>query len=210
MIEIQRVTDVMQHLVGLKAVIFDLDDTLYGEKEYVRSGYHAVAKLLSQVEKVEQKLWEAFERKKSAIDEVLISEGIYTEELKQRCLEIYRYHHPNIHPYDGVIQMLAELREKGYLLGIITDGRSEGQRAKIEALGIERYIDHIIITDELGGIEYRKPNERAFVLMKNALDCEYEQLCYVGDNCRKDFIAPDHLGMKPIWFRNSDGLYYDR
>ncbi len=207
MIEIEKVTDVMQCLDRLKAVIFDLDDTLYGEKEYVRSGYNAVAKLLPQVEDVERKLWEAFENKKSAIDEVLVSEGIYTDELKQQCLETYRYHQPDIHLYADVIDMLIQLRKRGYQLGMITDGRPEGQRAKLKVLGLEQYIDHIIITDELGGIEYRKPNETAFKLLKKHFSVDYAEMCYVGDNIKKDFVAPERLGMKPIWFRNTDGLY---
>lgn len=207
MIEIQNVTDVMQHLDGLKVIIFDLDDTLYSEKEYVRSGYRAVEKLLSQVEDAEQKLWKAFEEKKSAIDEVLISEGIYTDELKKLCLETYRHHQPDIHRYDGVMEMLMVLRNQGYLLGIITDGRPEGQWAKINALDLEKYVNHIIVTDELGGIEYRKPNEKAFVLMKEHFSVNYSEMCYVGDNTLKDFVAPKQLGMKSVWFRNTDGLY---
>ncbi len=207
MIEITKVTDVMQHLDGLKVVIFDLDDTLYGEKEYVRSGYRAVGEILPQVADAEQKLVTAFENKKSAIDEVLISEGIYTEKLKQQCLKTYRHHQPDIHLYEGVAEMLTALRKREFLLGIITDGRPEGQSAKIKALGLENYIDHIIITDELGGIEYRKPNEKAFVLMKERFGVEYAEICYVGDNTKKDFVAPEKLGMKSIWFRNMDGLY---
>ncbi len=207
MVEIHKITDTMYHIDGLKVVVFDLDDTLYSEKEYVRSGYHAVAKLMPQVADTERKLWTAFENKKSAIDEVLISEGIYTEELKKQCLETYRYHQPDIHLYDGVVDMLVELRKKGYLLGIITDGRPEGQRAKIKALNLEEYTDHIIITDELGGIEYRKPNEKPFILMKERFGVEYAEMCYMGDNTRKDFVAPQKLGIKSIWFRNTDGLY---
>ena len=76
MIEITSITEVKKYLQGLKAVIFDLDDTLYSEKEYVRSGYHAIANALPQVEQLEEKLWTAFEQKKPAIDAVLIDEGI--------------------------------------------------------------------------------------------------------------------------------------
>lgn len=56
MIEIQSITDLMQHLDDLKAVIFDLDDTLYSEKEYVKSGYKAVADILPEIKDVESKL----------------------------------------------------------------------------------------------------------------------------------------------------------
>ena len=57
MIEIQNITDIMQQLDGIKAIVFDLDDTLYSEKEYVRSGYKAVSEILFEVENAEAKLW---------------------------------------------------------------------------------------------------------------------------------------------------------
>lgn len=207
MIEIQKVKDVMQHLDGLKAVIFDLDDTLYSEKEYVKSGYAAVAKVLPYVKDAEAKLWKAFEEKKFAIDDVLRSENIYSEELKQKCLEVYRFHQPSIHLYDEAMEILTQLRKKGFQIGIITDGRPEGQRAKIQALNLLQFVDHIIVTDELGGIEFRKPNEKAFVLMKERLNIEYAEMCYIGDNICKDFIAPQKLGIRSIWFCNKDGIY---
>lgn len=207
MIQVTSITEVVNHLQGVKAVIFDLDDTLYGEKEYVRSGYRAIANTLPQVELMEEKLWKAFEEKKSAIDEVLTSEGLYTDELKQKCLCVYRYHQPDIHFYDRVKEMLQMLRQGGYKLGIITDGRPEGQRAKIKALSLENLVDHIIVTDELGGVEYRKPNKAAFVKMREVLDVQFEEMCYIGDNVKKDFIAPEALGMKAIHFINKGGLY---
>jgi len=208
-IEISSMLQVAQHLQGLKAIVFDLDDTLYSEKEYVRSGYRAIAKQLPQVEQMEKKLWAAFVDKKSAIDEVLTAEGIYSDELKQMCLYVYRFHQPDIHLYTGVSELLQSLRSEGFLLGIITDGRPEGQRAKIEALGLDALVDHIIITDELGGIEYRKPNSIAFVLMQETLGVAFEEMCYIGDNMGKDFVAPEMLNMRSIWLRNPDGIYYN-
>ncbi len=207
MIEVQNPTDVMQYLNNLKAIVFDLDDTLYGEKEYVKSGYSAVSQILPEVENCKEKLWKAFEEKKSAIDELLQTEGIYSDELKQKCLEVYRHHKPTIYFYDGVSEMLIKLRKQGFYIGIITDGRPEGQWAKIKSLKLDEYVDHIVVTDELGGIEYRKPNEAAFLLMRKLMNVEFSQMCYVGDNTQKDFIAPNRLGMRTIWFNNRDGLY---
>ena len=207
MIEITSITEVKNHLHGIKAVIFDLDDTLYGEKEYVQSGYRAIAATLPQVERMEEKLWQAFEQKKSAIDEVLKAEGLYTEELKQQCLSVYRFHQPDIHLYKGVDELLCQLRADGYKLGIITDGRPEGQRAKIKSLRLDEFVDYIIFTDELGGIEYRKPNNRAFFIMKERFGVNYTEMCYVGDNIFKDFIVPDKLGMKSFYIKNVHGIY---
>lgn len=207
MIEIHSITDVMECLDGLKAVVFDLDDTLYSEKEYVRGGFRAIAQILPQVENSEAKLWKAFENKKSAIDEVLNAEGIYTDKLKQKCLNTYRYHQPEIYLYDGVEKLLVELQNRGYLLGIITDGRPDGQKTKIKTLRLDMYVRHIIVTDEFGGIEYRKPNEKAFWHMKEQFGVEFVEMCYVGDNIKKDFLAPEKLGMRAIFFRNPDGIY---
>lgn len=207
MIEINQIADVLNYTEGLKAVVFDLDDTLYGEKEYIRSGYRAVAKVIPQVKNAERKLWRFFLEKKPAIDEVLSMEGIYTEEIRQRCLGVYRLHEPDIHLYDGVMELLTKLRCNRYKLGVITDGRPEGQRAKIRVLGLGKYMDHIIVTDELGGVKYRKPNEAAFIQMADKLNVAFTQMCYVGDNIKKDFSAPLKLGMRAVWFRNQDGLY---
>ena len=207
MIEIFEILEVTRHIEGLKAIIFDMDDTLYGEKEYVRSGYEKIAQVIPQVENAGKKLWKLFEEKKPAIDELLKQEGLESEEVKKACLQAYRYQEPDIHLYPGVEQMLKDLKAQGYLLGIITDGRPEGQRAKIKALGLEALVDQIIVTDEFGGAEYRKPNPLAFETMSEKLGVEYSQMCYVGDNINKDFIAPQQLGMSSIWFKNPDGLY---
>lgn len=207
MIEILEILEVRKHTEGLKAVIFDMDDTLYGEKEYVRSGYQKIAQRIPQVEHAAEKLWKLFEEKKPAIDELFRQEGLESEELKKECLHIYRYQEPDIHLYPGVKELLKELRGEGYLLGVITDGRPEGQRAKIKALGLEELVDHILVTDEFGGPEFRKPNPIAFETMKEKLCVEYSEMCYVGDNIKKDFVSPEKLGMRSIWFKNPDGLY---
>ncbi len=207
MIEIFDILEVENYVQELKAVVFDMDDTLYGEKEYVRSGYRQIAAILPQVQNAEKKLWKFFEEKKPAIDELLNTEGIDSEETKLECIKTYRFQKPEIHLYDGVKEMIQELKRKGIKIGLITDGRPEGQRAKIEALGLEELVDEIIVTDEFGGAEFRKPNPLAFETMKERLDVEYSEMCYVGDNINKDFIAPQKLGMHTIWFKNQDGLY---
>lgn len=193
--------------VPLKAVIFDLDDTLYSEKMYVRSGYHQVAKLLPQIENCEQKLWDAFLQGKAAIDTVLAEAGICNDGVKNDCLEAYRSQMPDITLYDGVRELLQRLRNAGVQIGIITDGRPQGQRNKLEALGLYSLTDSVLITDELGSERFRKPNDIAFRIMQTRFNVPYEQMLYVGDNPSKDFQAPRQLGMRWIYFKNPDGLY---
>ena len=188
----------------IKAVIFDLDDTLYPEKDYVRSGFHTVANMVPGIGNAFEKLWSAFETGQLAIDSVLKSEGIYTDELKASCLKAYRFHKPDIRLYDGVEGLLSRLRHKSMKLGIITDGRSEGQHAKIDALGLQNLVDEIIITDELGGEQFRKPCDIAFQIMQRRLKIKYEQMVYIGDNISKDFYAPKNLGINCIFMCHPD------
>lgn len=200
---IDNLAQVLDNLEGLKAVIFDLDDTLYGEKEYVKSGFDAVAAKHPEIASLGEKLWAAFEAGKPSFDSVLGE----NDSLKKECLGIYRNHMPNIHLYDGAELLLKTIREKGLKIGVITDGRPEGQRAKINVLGLEAMVDEIIVTDEIGGAQFRKPCDIAFRIMQKKLDVPFEAMVYVGDNPKKDFVAPQNLGMKSIWFKNSEGLY---
>ena len=185
----------------IKGVIFDLDDTLYSEKEYVRSGYKAVSDYLGGG--FEEKIWSFFEEGKPAIDELLKELGRENE--KAEVLEVYRSHKPNINLYHGVDEMIEELKEKGIKVGIITDGRSEGQRNKLEALGLN--VDDVIITDELGGIQFRKPCDIAFRIMITRWRLNPADVVYIGDNPTKDFQAPQQLGMRCIYFDNPHGIY---
>ena len=185
----------------IKGVIFDLDDTLYSEKEYVKSGYKVVSDYLGGG--YEEKLWSYFEAGKPAIDELLDELGRKDE--KTEVLEVYRSHKPNIHLYSGVAETIEELKSKGIKVGIITDGRPEGQRNKLEALGLD--VDDVIITDELGGIQFRKPCDIAFRIMTTRWRLNPADIVYVGDNPTKDFQAPQQLGMRSLWFNNVDGIY---
>ena len=189
----------------ISAVVFDLDDTLYSEKDYVRSGYEAVAALLPEVKNAPQRLWQAFEEGKPAIDTMLEEENL--QHRKAECLAAYRDHKPQICLYDGMKELLIGLRARGIKLGVVTDGRPEGQRAKLEALGLYDLVDTVVITDELGGVQFRKPNDIAFRIMQGRFGVPYGEMVYVGDNPKKDFQAPRTLGMRWIYFRNDDGLY---
>ncbi|MEG1092121.1 MAG: HAD-IA family hydrolase [Acinetobacter sp.] len=179
----------------ITAVVFDLDDTLYSEKEYVMSGFLAIESVHPSIRATD--LWSKFVEGKPVFEE-------YPN--KAELLMLYRSHRPIIHLYGGVRELLVRLRKKGYKLGIITDGRPEGQRNKIEVLGLESLVDAIIVTDEIG-IEFRKPCDIPFRIMQKRLHTPFDEMAYVGDNVAKDFIAPQKLGMSCIWVNNKDSLY---
>ena len=72
---------------------------------------------------------------------------------------------------------------------------------------MDKLLDDIIITDELGGTQFRKPCDIAFRIMQRRWRLPFEQMVYVGDNAEKDFQAPKQLGMRTVYFENEDGLY---
>ncbi len=201
MIQIDNILDTEKYIDDVDAVIFDLDDTLYSEKGYVRSGYRKIAEHFC-IPQLYDQLWNVFERGGNAIDEALSENGLLS--YKEEALRIYRFQKPDIILYPGVAEMLNRIRLTKQV-GIITDGRPEGQWAKIQALGIQ--VDEIIVTDELGGIEFRKPCDISFRIMQKRWRIPFEQMVYVGDNARKDFQAPTQLGMKSVWVKNKDGIY---
>lgn len=207
MISITNILEVEQYLSGFKVVVFDLDDTLYSEKEYVKSGFKYIARFFPDIENAGEELYGLFLQRKNAIDEFLRVHNIYNDELKEKLLHEYRFHVPDIHLYDGVYEMLRNLKRADHKLGMITDGRVEGQKNKIDALRLNDVFDKIIITDSLGGVEYRKPNPKAFEIMKDFFNTSYSDMSYVGDNINKDFVSPDMLKIHAIWFDNPDGLY---
>ena len=126
---------------------------------------------------MQEKLWQWFENGQAAIDRYLAEIG--QPEQKEACLRVYREHMPQITLNDGVLEQISQLKSEGIKLGIITDGRPNGQWNKIRALGLDKLVDDIIVTDELGGEQFRKPCDIAFRIMQRRWKIPFEQMMYV-------------------------------
>ena len=197
----------------IKAVIFDLDDTLISEKEYVRSGFRQVAINISDEYKLDMNeiykllLDTCEEDSKNVFNRVFDKLNIsYEIDDIKKLVEIYRGHKPEIKLYDDAKYILDTLYKKGIKLGMITDGYKITQRKKLEALNIDNYFEYIVVTDELGK-EYWKPHSRSYEIMKNKLKFDYDEMVYVGDNLSKDFVTANKLGMKTVFINRIEGVY---
>lgn len=195
----------------IRAIVFDLDDTLYPENEYVLSGFETVANVIEKKYNIcaaKNKLIKLYQQDiKNVYNRLLESENIvYSDEDIKRLVDTYRENKPaSLKTYSGVDEMLKALKMRGYLLGIITDGRERQQNAKLDALNIRQYFDEIIISDSLGGEEFRKPDERVFLLMAQRLGVKPGEMVYVGDNPLKDFAIYAKLPIKTIQIKK--GIY---
>ena len=183
-----------------KVVCFDLDDTLYKEIDFLKSGYRKVAELVDKryhisANEVYYNLLTWYSHGENAFERLNETYGL--DNPISDYLNVYRFHQPNILLSDEVRAALIELKRAGILMGIISDGREETQRNKIEALGLSKWIcaDLIIINEER---QYFKPNHWSFDrMMLNCFEKNVDTdtvFYYVGDNTEKDFIAPNELG----------------
>ncbi|MDT7830191.1 HAD family hydrolase [Pricia sp. S334] len=172
-------------------IVFDLDDTLYNEMEYLRSAYAEIAKSVDpkQWPSLFARMYSLFRSKQDVFEYVSTTYPANKSDL----LHTYRNHTPNLHLFDGVCKTMASIKDKKGKIGIITDGRKTTQRAKLKALGITDRIDKIVISEEVGS---EKPDERNYrIIMEEFPDHTY---LYMADNLRKDFIAPNKLGWKTL------------
>jgi putative hydrolase of the HAD superfamily len=197
---------------SLQAVVFDLDDTLYLERDFVRSGYRAVDEhlrdTLQRYEPFEDWLWRRFLAGQArnafdALDEhfrLNLSEATIAT-----LIDVYRFHEPAIQPCPGVTDLLRRLGSQ-VRLGLISDGPPRMQRNKLHALGLIETFGEIVLTGELGP-EAGKPSPKAFLKIQGRFDVPHDACCYVADNPAKDFLTPNQLGWTSIrYFR--DGQVY--
>lgn len=188
-------------------LVFDIDDTLYLERTYVRSGFEAVGREVG-LPAFAERAWAAFEqgRRGNTFDVVLAELGAPPEPgLVPRLVAAYRAHRPRIQLLDDAARCLEQARSSA-VIAVVTDGPRVSQRAKAEALGLERWSDIVICTDDLGP-DKAKPAPHAFQLAQKRAGVRAADCIYVGDNPSKDFAAPHALGWRCVRVRRPLGLH---
>ena len=192
--------------------VSDLDDTLFYEIDYVRSGYRVIgleleaAGIMPQAEAVgilmsAATTAEGFDNLSARI--WLNHPGSSFD--ARWMVETYRFHTPDIRLREGAREMLSAIKAQGGRIGIITDGRSATQRAKIKALGLHEFVDNdnIIISGEIGADKTtRIPFD---TLMSRNPQCG--GFTYLGDNPAKDFRWPNALGWNTIEILDQGGIH---
>lgn len=185
----------MAQIYRSEAVIFDLDDLLYKEFDFVRSGYWTIAKLVDNnyPKKLFNSMMAQYFLGNPVIDWLINDSKCNSNFSKEELLEIYRNHVPDISINVDVANLLSELARNDNQIGLITDGRSVTQRNKIKALGLENWINDFVISEETG---FQKPSHQPFLYYMDRF--KGSRFVYVADNYNKDFIAPNQLGWRTI------------
>ena len=173
------------------ALIFDLDDTLYHEIEFLKSAYIEIAKQLepNKWQFLYAQMFALYRNENNVFD--FLSQKYATS--KKDLITSYREHQPSLEISKTTNRLLLEIKNKKGKLGIVTDGRATTQRNKLSSLGILGYFDFIVISEVLGT---EKPNPKNFEAIEENLPAK--EYYYIGDNFAKDFVAPNQMGWKTI------------
>jgi putative hydrolase of the HAD superfamily len=196
-----------------EAVLFDLDDTLYPERQFVDGGFRAVGSLLAAElgldgAAIHDRLWElhaargrhAAHGRGRLFDALLAEHGVADEDLVRACLVVYRTHAPALSALPGVERLLERLATGGAGLGLVSDGIASVQWRKLAALpGIADWLDVVIMTDELGD-GHAKPAPTAFRVGCRLLEVEPAAAVYVANDPRKDFRGAREAGLRTVRF----------
>lgn len=102
--------------------------------------------------------------------------------------------------------LLKELKKKGYITGVITNGPSILQNHKMDTSGLRPYCDIVVVSGDVG---VHKPDPALFIYTAEQLGLQAEECVYVGDHPINDIKGALDAGMKAIrmnfgWFKDKD------
>ena len=202
----------------IKAVIFDLDGTLLDRdsslKLFVQDQYKRYSKELAHIPKQEYiSRFIELDHKgyvwKDKVYQQLLNEYDLSNLTWEGMLADYLHYFPaHCVPFLHMEDVLKELKKKGLLLGMITNGFTDFQWMNIKALGIDHYFDTILVSEQEG---IKKPHKDIFLRALKALNVSAEESVYIGDHPENDVLGARGAGMHAVWKKDAffDGSFTD-
>lgn len=202
----------------LKAVFFDLDDTIYDHQYSRRCGLRVLRNQYPALEAVPIEEMEREHEHLLQVNYLRTLDGTMTvdearlERIKALCgmygvkLEageakrlVDRYHAAyveNQRAVPGAVALLSRLKADGLIIGVITNGPSVEQREKLRLCGVEGLLDIILISEEVG---FRKPDKAIFALALDTAGAAPDEAVFIGDNWRADILGAHACGIGTVW-----------
>lgn len=190
-------------MTRIHAVIFDLDNVLYDERDYLRAVYHNIAAFLSRHYSIDkQEIYHRLTKEcklkttmySYLFNDLLDSLGI-DQMVLPNLLRIYADTKTRLRLRTSAEMMLSSLKKRNVKLGLLTNGIAEAQANKVKLLGIEEYFDAIVYASQLGEA---KPNQGVYTVILRELDTEPRYTLCIGDNPYTDFLGAKKLGMPTV------------
>ncbi len=187
-------------------LVFDLDDTIYDEVDFVKSGFLEIANYLHKPE-LYNFMWDKFQSEGSGkIFNYLINDFDIKIPI-EKLVEIYRFHKPNIKLSPEMIIIFEKINSLKIKTALISDGHYIMQKNKFNSLGLEKYIEFPVFTDFY---QTNKPNIKPYKIVMNYFK-NYNKFIYIADNPKKDFLALKDSELESKWlgirYKNPVGIY---
>jgi len=197
----------------IKLAVFDLDDTLCLERDFMAGGFRAVAEHLAQrfggqTQDLERELLELHKAGcREKFQRILDSRAGSADPGEiQKLIEVYRTADRPLALLADAERMLERTRRAGLHLAILTDGPLAGQKTKVRLLGLEHRVDLVFYTAEAGEKCF-KPSSAGFQRLAGHLGCPHDRCVYVADNEKKDFAGPNRLGWHTVKVERPEAIY---
>ncbi|MGE6343649.1 HAD family hydrolase [Bacillus mycoides] len=190
-------------------MLFDLDDTLLDRDKAVDNLFLLVLEKcyedVSDTVKnnMLQKFKEYDKREYGISDKTIVLESLFDEFAPKYRLprnyiqDFWNENFPKCFSIDQNTILFLNHIKRHFKVGIITNGSTQRQKAKIINTGLNEYFDTIIISEEVG---FSKPDKRIFELALNKLNVQSEDVLFVGDDLEKDIACCQNANIKGIWF----------
>lgn len=209
----------------IKAVIFDLDNTIY---DYDECNANAIVELQRFAKKKyglsEESFMIFYDRAKKHVKNRLGNVGashnrmLYMQRLLEElgelptkgALELYDVYWDNMlknmHVFPYVRPLFKKLKERKICIAMLTDLTAHIQHRKIKVLGLEDDIQAFVSSEEAGK---EKPAKEAFDSLKEKLICSNKEMLMVGDSMLKDIEGAKKSGIEGILFTKEHALDMD-
>ncbi|KAB7708174.1 HAD-IA family hydrolase [Bacillus aerolatus] len=195
----------------INALVFDIDDTLYQEIDYVLSGFRAVDMWLENNFDITDfyglatDLFNSGERANVFNKTLELLNVSFNESMISKMVSVYRAHKPEIELLDDAKWVIDNLHGS-IKKGIISDGYLITQKQKVEALNLKEKFHTIILSDIYGRSNW-KPSPMPYREVTKGLSCLHNECVYIGDNLKKDFVTAKKLGWLTVHVKRTTGIY---
>ena len=206
-----------------KAVIFDIDGTLYSYAANDKIAVESICEFAANVLHVEESEFRtAYNEARRIVKEERLKDGgarhskvlffqttleILGKNAFQYVLEMYDIYWntflANMKPFDGVVEFIEKLHRAGVKISLCTDMTAHIQYRKIKKLGLDNFIDFMVTSEETG---LEKPAQIMFELALKKLNVDAEDTAFFGDSLERDIAGAAKVGITPFWY-NDRGIF---
>jgi putative hydrolase of the HAD superfamily len=199
--ETDKITD-----LNLRAVIFDMDNTLF---DFVEAKQHACDRVAGFLGRNDgDALFKYFLHGPHGFEdhenirEYLVDREQFNEEVYSACLVIYEHEKLRVlAPYPMIHEILGKFRGKGLKMAVLTDAYNGNALLRLDRLDLTRFFEYVITTDMTG---CKKPAREPFLLALRMLGTRPEETLLIGDSIRRDITPGKILGMITAHARYGD------